>query len=119
MTAVLAVGRLKEKAFRQLADEYLKRLSRFGKYEEIEVPDLPEREGASPAEEEKIRIPVLVCQAGKDAFVDNEGQNHFVKTAPNAKLLRFPEAKHEIYASGGQIQEQYFRALLKFYQTFI
>ena len=68
---------------------------------------------------EKIRIPVLVCQAGKDAFVDNEGQNHFVKTAPNAKLLRFPEAKHEIYASGGQIQEQYFKALLKFYQTFI
>ena len=56
MTAVLAVGRLREKAFRELADEYLKRLSRFGKYEEIEVPDLPEREGASPAEEEKIRL---------------------------------------------------------------
>ena len=66
-----------------------------------------------------FRIPVLVCQAGKDAFVDNEGQNHFVKTAPNAKLLRFPEAKHEIYASGGQIQEQYFKALLKFYQSFV
>ncbi len=53
--AVVAVGRLKEKPWRQMADEYLKRLGRFGRYEEIEVPDLPERDGASPAEEERIR----------------------------------------------------------------
>ena len=53
--AVIAVGRLKDKPYRQMADEYLKRLSRFGRYEEIELPDLPEREGASPAEEEQIR----------------------------------------------------------------
>ena len=53
--AVLSVGRLKEKPYRQMADEYLKRLSRFGKYEEIEVADLPERDGASPAEEKQIR----------------------------------------------------------------
>ncbi len=53
--AVLSVGRLKEKPYRQMADEYLKRLSRFGKYEEIEVADLPERDGASPAEERQIR----------------------------------------------------------------
>ena len=46
---------MKEKPYRQMADEYLKRLSRFGKYEEIELPDLPERDGASTAEEEKIR----------------------------------------------------------------
>ena len=52
---VLSVGKLKEKPYRQMADEYLKRLSRFGKYEETEIPDLPEREGASPAEEERIR----------------------------------------------------------------
>lgn len=54
--AVLSVGRLKEKPYRQMADEYLKRLSRFGKYEEIEVADLPERDGASPAEEKQIRM---------------------------------------------------------------
>ncbi len=53
--AVISVGKLKEKPFRQMADEYLKRLSRFGKFEEIEIPDLPERENASPAEEERIR----------------------------------------------------------------
>ena len=53
--AVVAVGKLKEKPYRQMADEYLKRLSRFGKYEEIELPDLPEREGDSPAEQARIR----------------------------------------------------------------
>ena len=53
---IIAVGKLKEKPYRQMADEYLKRLSRFGKYEEIEIPDLPEREGTSPAEEDRLRI---------------------------------------------------------------
>ena len=55
IVAVIAVGRMKEKPYRQMADEYMKRLGRFGKYEEIEVPDLPERENASAAEEECLR----------------------------------------------------------------
>ncbi|MBR2823829.1 MAG: 23S rRNA (pseudouridine(1915)-N(3))-methyltransferase RlmH [Clostridia bacterium] len=53
--AVISVGKLKEKPYREMADEYLKRLSRYGKYQEIELSDLPEREGASPAEEEKLK----------------------------------------------------------------
>ena len=54
--AVISVGKLKEKPYREMADEYLKRLSRYGKYEEIELPDLPEKVGSSPAEEEKLKI---------------------------------------------------------------
>ena len=53
-TAVLCVGKMKEKPYREMADEYLKRLSRFGKFEEIEIPDLPENSG-SAAMEEQIR----------------------------------------------------------------
>ena len=53
-TVILCVGKLKEKAYRQMADEYLKRLGRYGKYEESEVPDLPESAG-SPALEEQVR----------------------------------------------------------------
>ncbi len=55
IVTVVSVGKLKEKPYRQMADEYLKRLSRFGRYEEAEIPDLPERDGASPAEEAAIR----------------------------------------------------------------
>ena len=39
---ILCVGKMKEKAYRQMADEDLKRLGRYGKYAETEIPDLPE-----------------------------------------------------------------------------
>ena len=55
-TAILCVGKLKEKPYRQMADEYLKRLGRFTRIEEIEVPDLPEPAGtASAALEDRVR----------------------------------------------------------------
>ena len=40
--AVLCLGKLREKHWRQAADEYLKRLSRYGRVEEIELNDEPE-----------------------------------------------------------------------------
>ena len=52
---VIAVGRLKEKPYRQMADEYLKRLSRYGKFAEVELPDLPEPANASPAMQEQLK----------------------------------------------------------------
>ena len=52
---ILCVGKMKEKAWRELADEYLKRLSRYGKYGETEIPDLPEPAGNSRAAEEQVK----------------------------------------------------------------
>ncbi len=52
---LIAVGRMKEKPYRAMADEYVKRLSRYGRLEEIELPDLPEPANTSPAIEEQIR----------------------------------------------------------------
>ena len=51
-TVVLCVGKMKEKPYRQMADEYLKRLSRFGRYEEAEIQDLPENGGGTALEEQ-------------------------------------------------------------------
>ena len=54
---ILCVGKMKEKPYRQMADEYLKRLGRYGKYEEIEIPDLPEpASGSSEALEEQLKM---------------------------------------------------------------
>ena len=54
--AIVCVGRLKEKPYRQMADEYLRRLGRYGKTEEIEIPDLPEPTGTHSASlEDQIR----------------------------------------------------------------
>ena len=52
---VIAVGKLREKPYRQMADEYLKRLSRYGKFVEVELPDLPEPANASAAIQEQIK----------------------------------------------------------------
>lgn len=52
---IIAVGKMKEKPYRAMADEYLKRLSRYGKTEEVELPDLPEPASSSPALEEQIK----------------------------------------------------------------
>ena len=53
---ILCIGKMKEKPYRQMADEYLKRLSRYGKYEETEIPDLPEpASGSSEALEEQLK----------------------------------------------------------------
>ena len=53
--ALICMGRLKEKYWRDAAAEYEKRLSRFGKWETIELPDLPEPSNFSPAIEEQIK----------------------------------------------------------------
>ena len=52
--AVVCVGRLKEKGYAAAAEEYIKRLSRFGKTEIIELPDLPEPANASDADRAQV-----------------------------------------------------------------
>ena len=52
---VLCVGSLKEDWQKQGTNEYLKRLSRLGRVEEIELNDLPEPAVTSEAIEEQIR----------------------------------------------------------------
>ena len=52
---LISVGKLREKPYRAMADEYLKRLSRYGRYREVELPDLAEPEGGSAALEEQVR----------------------------------------------------------------
>ena len=52
--AIVCVGKLREKYYAGAAEEYTKRLSRFGKTEIVELPDLPEPQNASDADRQKI-----------------------------------------------------------------
>ena len=52
--AILCVGKLKERWQQEGCAEYLKRLTRYGKYEIIQVDDLREPENASPAQLQQI-----------------------------------------------------------------
>ncbi|MBR1409311.1 MAG: 23S rRNA (pseudouridine(1915)-N(3))-methyltransferase RlmH [Clostridia bacterium] len=51
---VLCVGKLRERCWREAADEYEKRLTRYGRIEETEIPDLPEPANASQADRERV-----------------------------------------------------------------
>ena len=51
---ILCVGKLREKWQAQGCEEYLKRLTRYGKYDLISVPDEPEPEKPSPALEQRV-----------------------------------------------------------------
>ena len=48
--SIICVGKLKEKWQQEGCAEYLKRLTRYGKYEIIQLDDLREPENASPAQ---------------------------------------------------------------------
>ena len=52
--AIVCVGRLREKGYAAAAEEYLKRLSRYGKTEIVELPDLPEPANASDADRAQV-----------------------------------------------------------------
>ncbi len=52
---LICMGRLKEKYWRDAAAEYEKRLTRYTKFETIELPDLPEPANSSPAIELQIK----------------------------------------------------------------
>lgn len=70
---VLCVGKLKEKWQQEGCAEYLKRLSRYGKYEVIQVDDLREPENASPAQIRQI--------------MDKEGKAILAKIRPNDRVI--------------------------------
>ena len=52
---VLTVGKIKEKYLKDALDEYAKRISRYHKLEILEVADEKTPDGASEAEEDRIR----------------------------------------------------------------
>ena len=52
---ILCVGKLKEKWQREGCDEYLKRLSRYGRYEVVAVDDEKDPERATPAQIEQVK----------------------------------------------------------------
>lgn len=63
---------------------------------------------------QKIQIPILLFQAGKDTYVKAEGQNEFYHHAKNCKLSRVDQGKHELYFESDEILERYLKEVLDF-----
>ena len=71
--AIICVGKLKEKWQQDGCNEYLKRLSRYGKYEIIQLDDLREPDNASPAQIRQI--------------IDKEGKAILARIKPNDRVV--------------------------------
>ena len=78
--ALLCVGRLKEKYWVDDSGEYEKRLSRYGKFEVIQVDDLPEPKNASDADRQKI-----MEKEGEALLRHISPRDHVVTLCINAK----------------------------------
>ena len=62
---------------------------------------------------DKIKTPVLLCQAERDSIVCLPEQNQFVEQVQNALLVSF-DAKHEIYSSEDSVLEGYYNTIVDF-----
>lgn len=67
-----------------------------------------------PQEMAKIQTPLLMFQAENDAFVDPEGQDHLCQSVKACRLIKVPEAKHEIYFENDAIREPYLTKVAEF-----
>ena len=63
---------------------------------------------------EKIDIPILLFQAGRDTFVKDGGQNKFCERAKNCRKVRFDNAKHEIFGENDEILMEYLKIIKEF-----
>lgn len=70
---ILCVGKLKEKWQQDGCGEYLKRLSRYGKYDIVQLDDLREPENASPAQIRQI--------------MDKEGKAILARIRPSDRVV--------------------------------
>ena len=62
---------------------------------------------------DKIKTPVLLCQAARDSIVCLPEQNQFVEQVRGATLVSF-DAKHEIYSSEDRVLKEYYNTVVDF-----
>ncbi|MBR5288985.1 MAG: alpha/beta hydrolase [Clostridia bacterium] len=62
---------------------------------------------------DRIKTPVLLCQAARDSIVCLPQQNQFVEQVAGAQLVSF-DAKHEIYSSEDSVLKEYYNTVIGF-----
>lgn len=63
---------------------------------------------------QKINVPILLFQSGRDTFVKDRGQNKFCERAKNCKKVRFENAKHEIFGEDDETLIEYLKIINEF-----
>lgn len=90
-TAILCVGKLKERYFREAATEYAKRISRFGGIEIVECPDVSEPRNASAADIQRI-----VALEGADVLQKISARDYVIALAIDGARIDSPALAQKI-----------------------
>jgi len=64
-----------------------------------------------------IKDHILMLQAGKDQFVMCPDQDMACRTIPDARLVKFPDSKHEILMERDEIRDRALGKILEFYKN--
>ena len=62
----------------------------------------------------RVRVPVMLFQAGLDEVVRPEAQEHACRCMPDCELRLFPTARHEILVESDDIRDEAVRRILGF-----
>ncbi|MGN1148360.1 MAG: alpha/beta fold hydrolase [Lachnospiraceae bacterium] len=63
----------------------------------------------------RIKIPVLLFQAGRDNQVKAKAQEEFIKYVEKGRIIRISQAKHEIYRAQNVLLAPYMEEILQFF----
>ena len=69
----------------------------------------------SRKETAKIRIPVLLIQAGNDTVVKNSSQDLFASRVKGCEFYRVPDMKHELYMTDSDVLIPYWEKVFSFF----
>lgn len=62
----------------------------------------------------EVKIPILLCQAGRDSLVQPGAQRYFASVAWRTHISRYPNAKHEIFNARSSIRKNYYNEVFTF-----
>ncbi|MDO5520037.1 MAG: alpha/beta hydrolase [bacterium] len=72
------------------------------------------KKATSSSEAKKVKVPVLLFQAGQDTLVEDGGQNTFAKYAKDCYVIRFEHAKHEMWGEKDETLRIYLNRVFSF-----
>ena len=65
----------------------------------------------------RVKIPVLLFQAGADVFVKNAAQDEFAARVPSCEIRRMPGKRHELYVSDTAFLKGYWEQIFAFLES--
>ncbi|MFW7377204.1 MAG: alpha/beta fold hydrolase [Oligoflexus sp.] len=66
----------------------------------------------------QLATPILLFQAGVDTWVEEQGQNEFCERVVACQLVRYDEAKHELYREPDESRATYLQSIFDFYKKY-